>query len=139
MKATLFGIALAFVALEAAAAQPRAPGAQFPTRPVRMIVANGAGSAPDVVARLLGAKLSEAWGQSIVIDNRPGATGLNAVETLAKSAPDGHAMFLSTMTQLISALKYQRYPLATDFEPVSLVGTTPFVIVVASALPVKSM
>ncbi|MGZ5148142.1 MAG: Bug family tripartite tricarboxylate transporter substrate binding protein [Burkholderiales bacterium] len=113
--------------------------ARFPVRPVRMIVGNGPGSAPDVVARLLGAKLTEAWGQSVVIDNRTGATGLIAVETLAKSAPDGHTMFLSTMTQLISTLMYERYPLATDFEPVTLVGTTPFVIVVNSALPVKSI
>src|SRR3954469_17474880 len=110
MKATLFGIALVCFSLDAHAAQPRAPGSQFPSRPVRMIDANGPGSAPDVVARLLGAKLSEAWGQGVVIDNRTGATGVIAVETLAKSAPDGYTMFLSTMTQLISTLMYQRYP-----------------------------
>jgi tripartite-type tricarboxylate transporter receptor subunit TctC len=131
--------ALLILCAETHAAQSRAAGAQFPIRPVRMIVANGPGSAPDVVARLLGAKLSEAWGQSVVIDNRTGATGLIAVETLAKSAPDGYTMFLSTMTQLISTLMYQRYPLATDFEPVTLVGTTPFVIVVPTSLPVKNM
>jgi tripartite-type tricarboxylate transporter receptor subunit TctC len=139
MKMALLIGALVIPCAETHAAQSRATGAQFPIRPVRMIVANGPGSAPDVVARLLGAKLSEAWGQSVVIDNRTGATGLIAVETLAKSAPDGHTMFLSTMTQLISTLMYQRYPLATDFEPVTLVGTTPFVIVVPSSLPVKNM
>ena len=111
----------------------------YPTRPVRMIVANGPGAAPDVIARLLGAKLTEAWGQNVVIDNRPGATGLIAAELLARSAPDGHTMFLSTMTQLISTLMYQRYMLATEFAPVTLVGTTPFAIVVSSALPVKSI
>jgi tripartite-type tricarboxylate transporter receptor subunit TctC len=136
MKAALVTCALLALSIDSLGAQPRT---QFPARPVRMIVANGPGSAPDVVARLLGAKLSEAWGQSVVIDNRTGATGLIAVETLAKSAPDGHTMFLSTMTQLISTLMYQRYPLASDFEPVSLVGTTPFVIVVNTSLPVKTM
>ena len=108
----------------------------YPARPVRMIVANGPGSAPDVVARLLGAKLAESWGQNVVIDNRPGATGLIAAETLARSAPDGHTLFLSTMTQLISTLMYQRYMLATEFAPVTLVGTTPFALVVSASLPV---
>ena len=111
----------------------------YPARPVRMIVANGPGAAPDVIARLLGAKLGESWGQNVVIDNRPGATGLIAAELLARSAPDGHTLFLSTMTQLIGTLMYQRYMLATEFAPVTLVGTTPFAIVVSSALPVKSI
>jgi tripartite-type tricarboxylate transporter receptor subunit TctC len=111
----------------------------YPVRPVRMIIANGPGSAPDVVGRLLGAKLAESWGQPVVVDNRPGATGLIAAETLARSAPDGHTMFLSTMTQLISTLMYQRYLLPTDFAPVTLVATTPFAIVISSALPVKSI
>ena len=111
----------------------------YPARPVRMIVANGPGAAPDVIARLLGAKLAESWGQNVVIDNRPGATGLIAAEMLARSAPDGHTMFLTTMTQLISTLMYQRFMLATEFAPVTLVGTTPFAIVVSAALPVKSI
>ena len=111
----------------------------YPVRPVRMIVANGPGSAPDVIARLLGAKLSESWGQPIIIDNRPGATGLIAVELLAKSAPDGHTMFLSTMTNLIAMLMYQKYLLDSELASVTLVGTTPFAIVVAGTTPVKSM
>jgi tripartite-type tricarboxylate transporter receptor subunit TctC len=111
----------------------------YPTRPVRMIVANGPGSAPDVIARLLSAKLAESWGQNIIVDNRPGATGLIAVELLAKSAPDGHTMFLSTMTQLIAMLTYQKYLLHSELAPVTLVGTTPFAIVVSGTSPVKSI
>ena len=131
----------AFVALTVTQghAQNTGSGLAYPARPVRMIVANGAGSAPDIIARLLGAKLAESWGQPLIIDNRPGATGLIAVELLAKSAPDGHTMFLSTMTQLIAMLMYQKYLLATEFAPVTLVGTTPFAIVVPAALPVKSI
>lgn len=111
----------------------------YPTRPVRLIVSNGPGSAPDVVARLIAVKLAETWGQPVVVDNRPGATGLISTEVLAKSAPDGHTLWLSTMTQLISTLMYQRYALATEFAHVMLVATTPFVLVVSSALPVKSV
>jgi tripartite-type tricarboxylate transporter receptor subunit TctC len=115
-------------------------GAQtFPARPVRMIVSNTSGSAPDVIARLVSAKLTQAWGQQIVIDNRPGATGLIAAETLARAAPDGYTLWLNTMTQLISTLQYQRYMLAKAFAPVSLVASTPFVIVVTASLPVKTL
>lgn len=111
----------------------------FPQRPVRMIVANGPGSAPDVIGRLLAAKLAESWNLPVVVDNRPGATGLIAVELLVKSAPDGHTMFLSTMTQLIAMLMYQKHMLATELGAVTLVGTTPFAIVVSANTPVKSM
>jgi tripartite-type tricarboxylate transporter receptor subunit TctC len=138
MKTGSLFCALLIGSIDAMAAQ-RAPGPQFPTRPVRMIVANGPGSAPDVIARLLGAKLTDLWGQPVVIDNRTGATGLIAIETLVKSAPDGHTMFLSTMTQLISTLMYQRLQLATETEGVTLVGTTPFALVVNASLPVKSV
>lgn len=134
-------VTAASVALAAAitAASVTAHAQNYPLRPVRMIVANGPGSAPDVIARMLGAKLSESWGQPIVIDNRPGATGLIAVELLAKSTPDGHTMFLSTMTQLIAMLTYQKYLLDSELAAVTLVGTTPFAIVVAGTTPVKNM
>ena len=126
-------------ALALSVTEPLAQVQNYPSRPVRMIVANGPGSAPDVIARLLSAKLAESWGQNIIVDNRPGATGLIAVELLAKSAPDGHTMFLSTMTQLIAMLTYQKYLLHSDLAPVTLVGTTPFAIVVSGASPVKSI
>lgn len=113
--------------------------ATYPARPVRMIVANGPGSAPDVIARLLSAKLADSWGQSIIVDNRPGATGLIAVELLAKSAPDGHTMFLSTMTQLIAMLMYQKYLLDSELAAVTLVGTTPFAIAVSGTGQIKSI
>jgi tripartite-type tricarboxylate transporter receptor subunit TctC len=122
-------------ATAAGAAQPDA----FPSRPVRLIVSNTPGSAPDVIARLLGAKLTEAWGQQIVVDNRPGATGLIAAETLAKAAPDGYTLWLNTMTQLISTLQAQKHMLAKDFAPVSLVASTPFVIVINASIPAKSL
>jgi tripartite-type tricarboxylate transporter receptor subunit TctC len=102
-------------------------------------VSNTPGSPSDVIGRLVGAKLSEAWRHQIVIDNRPGATGLIAAETTARAAPDGYTLWMNTMTQLISTLQAQRYMLAKDFAPVSLVASTPFLIIVGPAMPVKSL
>jgi tripartite-type tricarboxylate transporter receptor subunit TctC len=110
----------------------------YPMRPVRLIVSNTPGSPSDVIARLLGAKLSEAWAHQVVIDIRPGATGLIAAETTARAAPDGYTLWMNMMTQLISTLQAQRHLLAKDFAPVSLVASTPFLIVVP-AVPVKSL
>ena len=111
----------------------------YPDRPVRMIVANGAGTAPDVIGRLLAGKLAESWSQPIIVDNRPGATGLIATELGAKAAPDGHTIILTTMTQLIAMLMYQKYMLATELGAVTLVGTTPFAIIVGPNTPAKSI
>jgi tripartite-type tricarboxylate transporter receptor subunit TctC len=111
----------------------------YPVRPVRLVLASGPGSAPDVIGRLLGNKLSESWGRPIVVDNRPGATGLIAVETLAKSEPDGHTLGMFTMTNLIAMLMYQKYMLATELTPVTLVGTTPFAIVVNASTPTSNI
>ncbi|MEA3158314.1 MAG: hypothetical protein QOK44_5903 [Betaproteobacteria bacterium] len=109
----------------------------YPMRPVRLIVSNTPGSPSDVIARLLGAKLSEAWAHQVVIDIRPGATGLIAAETTARAAPDGYTLWMNMMTQLISTLQAHRHLLAKDFAPVSLVASTPFLIVVGPAVPVK--
>ena len=67
----------------------------YPTRPIRLII-SVPGSAPDTVGRLLGAALTETWGQQIVVDNRAGATGLIAAETVARAAPDGYTLWLNT-------------------------------------------
>jgi tripartite-type tricarboxylate transporter receptor subunit TctC len=131
-------VLLACSAIEAAAQQKSASTRAFPVRPVRLIIANAGGSAPDIVARMVGAKLSEAWGQQVVVDNRPGATGLIAADVLAKAAPDGYTLFLPTATHLISTLQAQRNLLARDFVAVGIVATTPFVVVVDAALPVKT-
>jgi tripartite-type tricarboxylate transporter receptor subunit TctC len=142
MRMTLFGatVLLATAAVASAAQQRLTPAAEFlPTRPVRLIVSNTPGGPSDVIARLVAAKLTEAWGQQVVIDNRPGATGLIAAETLTRAAPDGYTLWINSMTQLISTLQAQRYLLAKDFAPVSLVASTPFLIITGPAVPVKSL
>jgi len=111
----------------------------YPVKPIRMMTASTIGSGPDVIARLLGTRLTELWGQQVVVDNRAGASGLIGAELVAKSAPDGHTLWMATMTQLISTTMYQRYMMTKDFLPVGMVGSTPFVIAISSTLPVKTM
>ena len=111
----------------------------FPVKPVRIVISTTAGSGPDVVARLLGNRLTEVWGQPIVVDARPGASGLIGAETTAKSSPDGYTMWLGTMTTLLGTLMHQRYRMADAFAPVGLVATTASIFAVHAALPVHSI
>jgi len=104
-----------------------------------MITATTVGSGPDVIARLLAHRLTEALGQQIVVDNRAGASGLIGAELVARAAPDGHTLWVATMTQLISTTLYQRFVMSKEFAPVGQVASTPFVIAVSATLPVKSI
>jgi len=136
---TFAACAFAGMLLAAAAAAATAAQSEYPVRPIRLVIANMPGAAPDTVGRLVGAALSELWGQQVVVDNRPGATGLIAAETVARAAPDGYTLWLPTMTQLIATLQAQKHMLAKDFTAVSLVASTPFVIVVGAQTPVSTM
>ena len=111
----------------------------FPARPLRMVVAAAVGSGPDILARHLGAKLTEAWGQQIVVDPRVGASGLIGAELVARSAPDGYTLWMATMTQLISTTLHGKYRLAQEFTPIAMVATTPYVIASGVGLPVQSI
>ena len=104
-----------------------------------MIVAATVGSGPDILARQLGNKLTEAWGQQVVVDPRAGATGLIGAEMVARAAADGYTLWMATLTQLISTTLHGRFAMATEFAPVGLVATTTFVIASSSAVPVKSI
>jgi tripartite-type tricarboxylate transporter receptor subunit TctC len=113
------------------AAQP------FPSKPIRFVI----GPAPDVLARLVGQKLSEAWGQQVVVDQWPGAGGIIAAETVAKSPPDGYTWLLSTGAYPTVVGLYPKLPFdfVRDFEPVSLLATIPFLLVAHPSLPVTSV
>ncbi len=127
------GIVLSVTLTSAADAQ------KFPSRPIRMITATTVGSGPDVIARLLAARLTESLGQQIVVDNRAGASGLIGAELVARAAPDGHTLWMATMTQLISTTLYQRFVMSKEFAPVGQVASTPFVIAVSAGLPIKTI
>jgi tripartite-type tricarboxylate transporter receptor subunit TctC len=129
------------LALAASCASVLAQAPKFPAKPVRMLVGFAPGGATDVIARFIAPGLSDGLGQSVVVENRPGASSIIAGELVAKSTPDGHTLLMVTQT-LINAQIMENRPfpvLAKDFAAVSLCATTPLVLVVNPSLPVKSL
>jgi len=113
----------------------------YPAKPVRIIVAAGAGSGDDFVARQVAAGLSGLLGQQFIVDNRPGAGGMIGQTFVAKSAPDGYTLLLAGGS--MAGARYVNanvtYDLLKDFTPVSLVETSPFALVIDSSLPVRNV
>jgi len=109
----------------------------YPVRPVRFII----GAAPDLLPRLVGQKLAENWGQQVVIDQRPGASGIIAGEIAAKAPPDGYTWLMTSATFVILSGLYPKLPydLGRDFAPVTLMATLPFILVVNPSVPAKSL
>jgi len=114
----------------------------YPNRPVKLIVADSAGGAPDQLARLLAEKLSNGLGQQVVVDNRAGAGGVLGAEAAAKSAPDGYTLLMTT-TAIYAILPNLRknlpYDPVKDFTPISRIATASNVLVVSAALPAKNV
>ena len=132
-------IALGFIALVIGSCAIAAD-ASYPTKPLRLLVASGTGGGLDFVARLIGPALTEELGQSIIVDNRPGAGGDIAVELTARAAPDGYTMvFLSASTVVRAALYDTRYDLFKDFTPVSEVTAGPYVLIAYPGLGIKTV
>ena len=110
----------------------------YPTKPVRVIVPSQAGGGADIVARILGQKLTEAWGQQVVVDNRIGAVG---AEIAAKALPDGYTIMFTTSALAVRDSLYRNLPYDTlrDFQPVTQVLTQSNVLVVHPSLPMKNV
>jgi tripartite-type tricarboxylate transporter receptor subunit TctC len=119
----------------AAQAQP------FPSKTVRLVVPFPAGGGTDIISRTLGQKLSEMWGQPVVIDNRPGGSTIIATDVVAKSAPSGYTLLVTTapFTIVPSLIDKLPYDPVKDFEPITLINTTPLVAVVNLSVPAKSI
>jgi tripartite-type tricarboxylate transporter receptor subunit TctC len=130
----LVPVVLAMLAGDAAAAEDLS--ANFPNRPIRMIVPFPAGGPSDIVARLIGQKMSEDWGQPVVVENRPGGNTIIGAQAAAKAAPDGYTLFMAIDSTLVmnqylyKALPYD--PLG-DFVPITLTAKTVSVLAVAAA------
>ena len=110
---------------------------QYPVRPVRFVI----GPAPDLLPRLIGQKLADKWGQQVVVDQRPGAGGIIAGETVAKAPADGYTWLMSAASFIIIAELYTKVPydFERDFVPVTLMTTLPFILVVHPSVPVRSL
>jgi tripartite-type tricarboxylate transporter receptor subunit TctC len=136
LQSSLLGLAvLASTGLTSAYAQ------SFPERPIRLIVPFPPGGSTDLLARTVGPRLTEAWQQPIIIDNRPGAAGNIGTDIAAKAPPDGYTLVLTSMSNAISMSYYRKlsYSLTGDLQGVSLFATQPNALAAALNVPVKSM
>jgi len=127
--------------LSAGAANAASMDANFPSRPIRLIVPFSPGGGTDLTARLIAQKLTEAWHQQVVVDNRPGANGTIGVTIAAKSSPDGYTltMISSSHTVNVNLLKTIPYDLMRDLQPVTQATRQPYALVVNPSLPAKSV
>jgi len=131
---------LAIVALCAAATGAFAQG--YPSKSIRIVVGFPPGGGNDIIARLVGAKMQEAWGQPVVIDNKPGANSIIAAEFVAKSAPDGYTLLVNaTGGMSVNPVLYAKLPYDSlrDFVAISMVGSFPLVLVVHPSVPANSV
>ena len=113
----------------------------WPDRPIKVMVPYGAGGNTDAIARLLGQRLSEVFGQSFVIDNRGGASGTLAVDAVVRAAPDGYTLLLASLPQIavVPAMMKVAYNPMTDLVPISNIGSNSFILAVNPSLPVKTL
>jgi len=127
--------ASALATATAAFAQP------YPTKPIRLIVPFAAGGPGDIQARIIGAKLTETWGQQVVVENRGGANGIIAYELGARADPDGHTVSLISAGFTINASLYPKLPYDSvrDFAPTTQISAGPAIVVVHPSLPARSV
>jgi len=113
----------------------------YPSKTVRLIVPFAAGGSTDVMGRLVAQKLSAVWGQQVVVDNRPGGSTVIGTDIVAKSVPDGHTLLVTPapFTIVPSLMPKLPYDPAKDFEPITLINTTPLVVIVHPGVPAKNI
>ena len=136
---TLFAAALAGIAFLAAALPASAQ--TWPVKPVRMIVAQPPGAGPDIMARYLGDRLGQIWGQSVVIENRAGGASIPGTLAAIKSPPDGYNYYMATGGPLLNVYTYKTLPYDPDRDllPVALVGKAPFILSVNPSVPANNL
>lgn len=121
-----------------AAALPASANASYPDRPIRLLIPFAPGGETDIFARAVSGRLGEVLGQSVVVENRPGGTGIVACETVARSAPDGYTLIFGTAATHalnLSVFKTLPYHPLKDFEPVAFVGSVPLVLFAHPSMP----
>jgi tripartite-type tricarboxylate transporter receptor subunit TctC len=133
---------LAVIVAAACAASGTAWAQTFPSKPVRIVVGFAPGGPADVMARLVGQRMASVLGQSVIVDNRPGAGGTIGARAVAESDPDGYTLLLgNTSTLVIGPLIHKNvsYDPGRDFAPIALLGTTSNLLIVSPAVPVRSV
>ncbi len=128
------------LAMMPASAWAQAPA--YPTKPVHIVVTFTPGGAPDILARVLADKLGQQWGQTVIVDNKPGAGGNIGADAVAKAPGDGHMLVVGTVgTHAINGALYKKMPydMVKDFTPIGLLATTPNVLVVNNEVPAKTL
>ena len=141
----LGGMAVVFASLVTASTsalgQNASPAADYPTKPIRMIVPFAPGGGTDIIGRLVAQELGQAWGHTVVVDNRGGGGGTIGTNLAAKATPDGYTMVLCSLGISYAPALYAKLPFdpLKDLAPISLVATQPFVYVVIPTLGVNSM
>lgn len=138
--AVVVGITLASVAL--AQPRPAETAKDYPNRPIRLVVPAAPGGGTDIIARLIAQHLGDAWGQTVVVDNRGGGGGTVGVTLVAKAAPDGHTMLLGSVGHLTFVPVVRpglSYDSQKDLAPISLAANQPFLIAVHPSVPAKSV
>ena len=119
-----------------------AADAPYPVKPVRMIIANVAGGTSDILARVIGAKLTESWGQQIIVDNRPGGSGLIGNELLVKAPPDGYTLLMADFGSTTTTVLMQgkaTIDLQRDYSPVTIVSYSPHLFCVHPSVPANNV
>ena len=135
MPSILLTALLAFAPLAATAQD-------YPSKPVHLIVTLAPGGTADILARLLGEKLSSMWGQPVVVENRPGASGMIGAEAVAKSEPDGYTLLMGYNAEIAinrSLFEAMPYDSLKAFTPVTIVGTTPMILVIHPSVPAHTL
>ena len=142
LKKLMPALALATAALSATQPAFAQSASTYPNKPIHIIVTFTSGGAPDILGRLIGDKLSAAWGQTVIVENKPGAGGNIGADYVAKSAPDGYNIVVGTVgTHAINGALYQNMPyeMTRDFTPVTLLASTPNMLVVNNNVPAKNL
>jgi len=139
---TLCRAALAALCLSLFACVPALAQAEYPSRPIRIVVGFTPGGGNDIIARVFGQKLSESLGQPVIIENKPGAGAIVATEYVARSAPDGYTLLVGASgAMVINPAVYEKlsYDTMRDFKPVSELGSFPLILIVNAKSPFKSL
>jgi tripartite-type tricarboxylate transporter receptor subunit TctC len=113
----------------------------YPNKPIRLIVPSGAGGITDILARIIGQKLTEAWGQQVLVDNRVGASGTIGSDMVAKASPDGYTLLMVYPTHPVNPSLYAKLPYDTinDFAPITMVSAVNLVLVVNPTVPARNL